>query len=338
MKILHKYLLPFFLLILVMIPFFASAQNSNINYVPLSPIPGTLEGEKVQSITRYLPQIFTLTVQIAAALAVIMITLGGIEYIGSESLGTKAAGKKKITNSIIGLLLIIGSWVILNTINPKLLDFNLDVKNPPAPQARGGAPVPPPNTPLPNIPGFPTPTPPTGTPPGQGGGGCNLTRQSPPCSGNACAALCPTGNIWLSDAEDRAILKSLPGVDINRPTNCVRVGDQACTTVFNLGSGAMSGIQNLSTSCRAFNSGGPCNLTITGGSEFWLHSSHGPGMNRVDLSYQSGSALDKYIRATGIYYPSAPSCYPGMQGWQIGRAMYILEQSPRVTTHWHVCY
>lgn len=72
----------------------------------------------------FLSQAFSFGLAIAAALAVIMIVWGGVEIMLSESVFSKDAGKKKIQDAIWGLLLALVSWLILYTINPKILDWN----------------------------------------------------------------------------------------------------------------------------------------------------------------------------------------------------------------------
>lgn len=51
--------------------------------------------------------------------------MGGLEYITSELPGAKGEGKQKITNAVVGLLVALGAWVILYTINPKLVETDL---------------------------------------------------------------------------------------------------------------------------------------------------------------------------------------------------------------------
>ncbi len=58
---------------------------------------------------------------IAAVLAMIMIVAGGIQYMTSGLVSSKEAGKHRITNAIIGLLIALGAYIILFTINPNLL-------------------------------------------------------------------------------------------------------------------------------------------------------------------------------------------------------------------------
>lgn len=71
--------------------------------------------------TPYLDGLVTILIGIAASLAVIFITIGGVQYITTDSLTGKESGKETINNALLGLLLALASWLILNTINPDLI-------------------------------------------------------------------------------------------------------------------------------------------------------------------------------------------------------------------------
>lgn len=73
----------------------------------------------------YLNIMIKLFIGICAVLAVIMIVMGGIQYMTSELISSKEAGKERIRNAIFGLLLALGAWTLLNTINPDLLKTDL---------------------------------------------------------------------------------------------------------------------------------------------------------------------------------------------------------------------
>jgi type IV secretory pathway VirB2 component (pilin) len=73
----------------------------------------------------YLNLMIKLFIGICAVLAVIMIVMGGIQYMTSELPGNKEAGKERIMHAIFGLLLALGAWTLLNTINPDLLKTDL---------------------------------------------------------------------------------------------------------------------------------------------------------------------------------------------------------------------
>ena len=149
------------------------AQNQPAQYTPLVPLPGS--GSGPVNVTQYIPQMFTIAIGIAGVLAVIMIMVGGIEYITADTLGGKAGGKEKINNAIIGLLLAIGAYIILYTVNPNALQFKLG-----------------------NISAVTPTTPPPPPPPPPMGGGSNLANMCPfPVRSNSVPCTC-TGCVTLS--------------------------------------------------------------------------------------------------------------------------------------------
>ena len=79
-----------------------------------------------EGLGNYLNIMLKIFIGICAVLAMGMIVLGGLEYMTSELVSSKESGKHKITGAILGLLLALGSYAILNTINPDLL--NTDIK------------------------------------------------------------------------------------------------------------------------------------------------------------------------------------------------------------------
>ena len=119
-----RHLKYFFIFFFVTFPVFSYAAGDS-SYVPLAPLPGVGSGG-ASSFGGYLGSLFNIGIGIAVVLAVIMLTVAGIEYMGggaNESLKTDA--KERIWSSILGLLLAIGAWLILNIINPQLLGLNL---------------------------------------------------------------------------------------------------------------------------------------------------------------------------------------------------------------------
>ena len=72
----------------------------------------------------YFNTIIKIAIGLCAVLAVIMIVIGGIQYMGDESIFGKTEAKSQITKAILGLLIALGSYAILNTINPDLLGKN----------------------------------------------------------------------------------------------------------------------------------------------------------------------------------------------------------------------
>ncbi len=91
--------------------------------VLLAPLPYSGDAEKNPG--GYIEAIYKLSIGIAGVLAVLMIVIGGIEYIASAANPSlKESAKKRIWAAIGGLLLALSAYIILNTINPKLVGFD----------------------------------------------------------------------------------------------------------------------------------------------------------------------------------------------------------------------
>ena len=77
----------------------------------------------------YLNTLYTAGIAIATGLAVLMIVFGGIQYVSSDAINGKSEGKAKIQDAILGLLLAFMSYILLNTLNPDLLNNDLTLEN-----------------------------------------------------------------------------------------------------------------------------------------------------------------------------------------------------------------
>jgi lipoprotein-anchoring transpeptidase ErfK/SrfK len=115
--------------------------KTETNYYLLAPIPGlgeeicTTDANGVKTCTNkvdttkgfgnYLNTMIQIFMGICAVLAMIMLILGGVEYMTSELVSGKQAGKQRMLHAILGLLLALGSYAILNTLNPALLNIGL---------------------------------------------------------------------------------------------------------------------------------------------------------------------------------------------------------------------
>lgn len=112
------------LLVSVLLALGAPAVVLAQEFVPLEPIPGVNTGGNI-NVPEFAKNVFRLLVSAAAILAVLMLTVGGIQYMTSEALGTKEAARTRIKNALYGLIILIASYLILYTINPCLLEFRL---------------------------------------------------------------------------------------------------------------------------------------------------------------------------------------------------------------------
>ena len=70
-------------------------------------------------------KIYLISMAAAAILAVIMTIVGGFMVMTARGNAQQAAsGKSYLASSIIGLILLLGAFVILNTIHPQFTNFN----------------------------------------------------------------------------------------------------------------------------------------------------------------------------------------------------------------------
>lgn len=109
-------------------------------YNLLAPIPcvgGDCSGQLATETTlpQYVKGFIQLSIGISAVFAIVMIVIGGFQYMTSDALQGKQDGKTRIKNSAIGILLIAASFIILQTINPDLLDIKLKIDASPTAQS-----------------------------------------------------------------------------------------------------------------------------------------------------------------------------------------------------------
>ena len=97
--------------------------NGNIKYVPLEPIPGFVQTGEL-NFGELLSSIFKVLIVIGGFIAIGAFVYAGIVYMTSEVVGSKSDAKKRLRASLLGLFLLIASWLILYTINPQLVTFS----------------------------------------------------------------------------------------------------------------------------------------------------------------------------------------------------------------------
>lgn len=112
--------------------FFGFTTNAqDIKPTLLAPLPGTTEscsgGVCQTTLQTYLPNLFKLLIGLSAVWAVVMIVIGGFQYMTTDAFSGKEEGKARIWGAVKGLFLVIGAWLILNEINPNLLKINLNL-------------------------------------------------------------------------------------------------------------------------------------------------------------------------------------------------------------------
>lgn len=114
-KILINTLITTFFISFYSIVFFNSSIDivgAEFKHEPITKV-GSVGGGDFKS---FLEESFKWLVTFCAIAAAIMLTIGGIEYMGSESVFKKQSGKDRIAYAIGGLIIALASVIIMNTI------------------------------------------------------------------------------------------------------------------------------------------------------------------------------------------------------------------------------
>ena len=119
-----KYILLLFLLFLFLPVFSVSAAiDLNLTY-PV--FPGGLDINTSQGIDTLAAWFYTFLISISGLAAFIMIVWGGIQWMTSSGdTGRISDAKDRIQKALLGLLIILSSFLILQVINPDLTNLQL---------------------------------------------------------------------------------------------------------------------------------------------------------------------------------------------------------------------
>jgi hypothetical protein len=112
------------IIIFLLLPFITLAGGGT-GFTPLIGIPGIQETGDINS---YVNALYGLAISIAALIAVVKIVIAGAKYMMDDIVTRKSEAKEDIKNSLIGLLIIIGAWIILATVNSDLTNLSLNTE------------------------------------------------------------------------------------------------------------------------------------------------------------------------------------------------------------------
>ncbi|OJI06369.1 hypothetical protein BK004_03960 [bacterium CG10_46_32] len=102
-----------------------SAPLKAVLQIPLPFVPDNPD------FAQYIAGVYRLAIGLAATFAVVMIIMGGYQWIFSGGSSDKTgAAKKRIFGAVIGLILALLSYIILNTITPRLVALRLPYVEP----------------------------------------------------------------------------------------------------------------------------------------------------------------------------------------------------------------
>lgn len=126
--------------ILFLFLFAANSVAAATEYHLLAPLPGGTDTVPFKNgILIYGAQVFWFLLSASTVLALVMIIVGGVQYVGAGgNQSVISDAKSRITNAILGLILALASWLILYTINPKLVNLELPIEKLNIPTANPG--------------------------------------------------------------------------------------------------------------------------------------------------------------------------------------------------------
>lgn len=136
-----KKYLPYILILVTLIGFSVptyaqtpSPAPANTKYQLLAPLPELCTPgdtkctvDTTGNLSKYLNPMIKIFIGLCAVLSVVMIVVGGLEYMTSELISNKQAGKERIMQAILGLLIALGAYALLFTINPNLLKSDVNI-------------------------------------------------------------------------------------------------------------------------------------------------------------------------------------------------------------------
>ncbi|MBI2624067.1 hypothetical protein HYW67_01050 [Candidatus Parcubacteria bacterium] len=101
-----------------------SLENEPLEQLPIPPPPGETgpvrPGPGIANFVRY---VYLFGISFIGVAAVLAIFYGGLKYFFSVAGGAKEDAKEILTSAALGLLLALGAYLILRTINPALVSF-----------------------------------------------------------------------------------------------------------------------------------------------------------------------------------------------------------------------
>lgn len=110
-------------------------SKGNLCYIPLEPLLGVPASEQAD-FGKLVNSFFKILLSVGALIAVGALAVGGITYMVSDIVPAIDSAKRRMYAALWGLLIIIASFLILNTINPQLVGMaGTNYTSPPAQQS-----------------------------------------------------------------------------------------------------------------------------------------------------------------------------------------------------------
>jgi cell wall-associated NlpC family hydrolase len=97
--------------------------NLKFSDVTVSTLSGDSERVSIPFLADYIQAVYDYAVGVAAALAAVMMMVGGFQYLTAGDSGRVSEAKKRITDALVGLILAMGAYTILSTTNSSLTNL-----------------------------------------------------------------------------------------------------------------------------------------------------------------------------------------------------------------------
>src|SRR5690606_24307891 len=100
-----------------------------------------------------------------------------------------------------------------------------------------------------------------------------------------------TGELFGDDSVWREWLAAR-GIEVNK-NNCAKIGVSNCTSLYELGGGIgignrpLNGLEKLQDECKKV---AGCKITVTGGTEYWLHGNGSPFLTANRTGHRPGGS------------------------------------------------
>jgi hypothetical protein len=98
-------------------------------YVPLVSDGPFKQIAESANLNEFLLTLYNFGVGVAVSLSILFIILGGIQYMTTDAVGKMEEGKKRMLDAVVGLLIALSSWLIINQINPKIFETDLGLSS-----------------------------------------------------------------------------------------------------------------------------------------------------------------------------------------------------------------
>lgn len=89
-------------------------------FTPATEVDGVVS---VPYLSQYINAIYRYMTAIVLTVAIVMVMIGGFKYLLAATPMAVKDGKKTISDALIGMMLVLGAYVILNTVNPALISL-----------------------------------------------------------------------------------------------------------------------------------------------------------------------------------------------------------------------